>query len=78
MALGIPILASPVGVNTSIIEDGESGILCPKAKNWREGFRLLANDPEMRKSMGEKGKVQVETHYSVEANRENFLALFKR
>jgi len=31
----------------------------------------------MRKSMGEKGKVQVETHYSVDANRENFLRLFK-
>jgi len=35
MALEIPTLTSPVGVNAEIIEDGSNGLHCPNVEDWR-------------------------------------------
>ena len=36
MALGIPTVCSPVGVNTDIIHDGENGFLATTVDEWVE------------------------------------------
>ncbi|MEO1653170.1 MAG: glycosyltransferase family 4 protein, partial [Bacteroidota bacterium] len=41
MALGIPALASPVGVNTEIINSGEDGYLCLREEDWERSLRQL-------------------------------------
>lgn len=77
MALGIPALASPVGVNYEIIDDGENGFLCRSENEWLEKLKLLLKNRELRYLMGQKGRKRVEENFSVDANRENFLSLFR-
>jgi glycosyltransferase involved in cell wall biosynthesis len=76
MALGIPAVASPVGVNTTIIRDGENGFLASQPTEWEAALRLLLEDSYLRKQAGEKGKETIEKEYSVAAHRNVFLKLF--
>ena len=41
MALGIPSVASPVGVNSKIITDGENGFLAKTPEEWEEKLSKL-------------------------------------
>ncbi|MEX2485577.1 MAG: glycosyltransferase family 4 protein [Brumimicrobium sp.] len=77
MALEIPTIASPVGVNKEIISHGNNGFLCNTVEEWEKTLRQLIKDKSLRKSIGLKGKNTVKEKFSVEANLNNYLALFK-
>lgn len=77
MSLGIPAVMSPVGVNSDIVTDGENGMLAGNTEEWAEKLSLLIEDSELRKKLGEAGRETVEAHYSVNAWKEKYLALFK-
>ncbi len=77
MALGIPALASPVGVNSIIIDDGTNGFLCNSLVQWEESIQKLLEDPELRNRMGTSGREKIVNNYSVESNSSNFLSLFE-
>jgi len=76
MALGIPALASPVGVNTEIITHGVDGFLCHTPEDWENSIWQLIKNPAIRSAMGAAARQRVEERYSVQANRRTFLALF--
>lgn len=76
MALRIPAIASPVGVNTMIIDDGVSGFLCTSAEQWGHALSTLIRDNISRTRMGEHGRKKVIDRYSVVSNSSNFLSLF--
>ncbi len=67
MAMGIPCVASPVGVNTEIIQDGVNGMLAKDEKEWIEKLSLLLEDPALRERLGRAGRKTVEERYSVKA-----------
>lgn len=73
MALGIPTVASAIGANFRVIEDGVSGFLVRTEEEWKARIRELAADPELRRQMGEKARQRVEQLYSVRANRDTYL-----
>jgi glycosyltransferase involved in cell wall biosynthesis len=77
MAMGIPTIASPVGVNSKIIRHGENGYLASSQAEWLHFLTLLISDTELRKKIGEKGRQTVIQEYSVRSNAENFLSLFE-
>lgn len=58
MAAGIPSVASPVGVNTSIIKDGENGILAVTGKEWFSALQSLLHNKDLRTKMGISGRKQ--------------------
>lgn len=65
MACGIPVVASPVGVNSEIVSHGKNGFLASTDQEWAEALStLLANKP-LRIRMGEIGRSLVEEHYSL-------------
>ena len=64
MALGIPTVCSPVGVNSTIIRDGENGFLAAEPAEWVEKIRRLMHSPEMRQTTGIAGRKTVEEQYS--------------
>lgn len=76
MALGIPTIMSPVGVNTEIIRDGENGMLASGTAEWVGKLEQLIADDQLRKQMGEKARETVEKQYSVNAWKEKYLTLF--
>jgi len=76
MALAIPTVMSPVGVNADIIRDGKNGLLASTHEEWITKLSLLIEDVALRKQIGEEGKVTVKKEYSVEANKEKWLHAF--
>lgn len=77
MALEIPALMSPVGVNTEIIEHGVNGFLCESASDWESTLRQLIEDISLRKEIGKNGNQTVLEQFSVTSNTPNYLNLFK-
>ena len=58
MAAGIPCVASPVGVNNSIINEGENGYLAASESEWLNVLKLLLQDSCLRRKAGEIGRKQ--------------------
>lgn len=77
MSLQIPSIMSSVGVNPEIVENGTNGFLCESTKDWHRVLKLLIEDLELRKKIGQAGYETVKSRYSVTANTPNYLALFK-
>ena len=76
LALKIPAVCSPVGVNKKIIENGRNGFLCSTNDEWESALTTLINNIQLRHKMGEHGRIKVIDSYSVLSNSTNFLALF--
>jgi glycosyltransferase involved in cell wall biosynthesis len=76
MALGIPALVSPVGVNTRIVDHKINGFICASAEDWKNAIELLFNDNLLHKEISKNTRIKIETHYSVKSNTTNFIELF--
>jgi hypothetical protein len=66
MACGLPVVASPVGVNCQMVEHGVNGFLVDTQKEWEQALRTLLNDADLRKRMGQAGRRKVEQHYCIQ------------
>jgi glycosyltransferase involved in cell wall biosynthesis len=73
MALGKPVIGSLVGVNSSIIKNGENGFLVSNIDEWEVSLRKLLSDSDLRTQMGRVGRVSFEKEYSLEAYRDHFI-----
>jgi glycosyltransferase involved in cell wall biosynthesis len=78
MALEIPAVMSPVGVNTEIIEDNINGFLASTYNEWVEKLSLLIEDSELRKRLGKEGRSTVIKKYSVESQKNKYLEIFNK
>ncbi|AHM59924.1 glycosyltransferase [Flammeovirgaceae bacterium 311] len=76
MALGIPAVISPVGVNNIIIQHGENGFLADTPDEWEAYLSQLIEQVQLRSGMGLLARNTVEEAFSVSANRTTFLRLF--
>jgi hypothetical protein len=66
MACGLPVVASPVGVNKEIVEHGVNGFLAESHTEWRTAIEALISDPDLRLRMGAAGRKKVENEYSLQ------------
>lgn len=66
MACGLPVVASPVGVNAEIVEHGVNGFLATTEAEWRDALDTLLTDEDLRWRMGEAGRRKIEEHYSLQ------------
>ena len=66
MALGVPTMCSPVGVNSDIIQDGENGFLAGTKDEWIEKLKRLLDSVELRRRLGAAGRRTVEEKYSAQ------------
>ena len=76
MALGIPALVSPIGVNKEIVIAGSTGYWCSTAAEWKQAILDLYNNPEKLKEMGINSRQHIINHYSAGANLAQFVGLF--
>ncbi len=77
MALGVPALVSPVGVNTKIVDHGIDGFICENESEWYNYTKKLLLDRKMRAEMGIKARKKILANYSVKSTKAAFLNLFK-
>ncbi|MDD4214679.1 MAG: glycosyltransferase, partial [Bacteroidales bacterium] len=77
MALGIPAVLSPVGVNTEIVQDGVNGFLAANDEEWIEKLSLLIESPDLRKKIGLNGRKTIVEKYSFNAWKEKYISYFE-
>ena len=77
MACGLPVVASPVGVNSQIVEHGVNGFLASTPQEWEQALRTLAADPALRSAMGRAGRAKVEQQYSLQVTGPRLAELLK-
>jgi glycosyltransferase involved in cell wall biosynthesis len=77
MALGIPAVLSPVGVNSAIVRHGENGLLADGASDWVEKLALLIDEPDMRERLGKAARRTVEERYSARAVAPRVAEIFR-
>jgi len=65
MACGLPVVASPVGVNAEIVRDGDNGFLATSPKQWHQALNALLDDAEGRRRMGARGRERAVADYSL-------------
>jgi glycosyltransferase involved in cell wall biosynthesis len=73
MAMGIPAVCSPVGVNTEIVLHGETGYLAETEEEWFLYLEKLITEEQSRSSMGQNGRLRVQSEYSFERNTPKLL-----
>lgn len=77
MALGIPTICSPVGVNTDIIQDNENGFLAATEAEWVDKLTRLLRSAELRRRLGDAGRATVEEKYSAAIQAPRVYEIFK-
>lgn len=77
MAVGVPAIASPVGVHNEIIEEGVNGFLAKSDEEWSEKISLLVKDSILRKTIGLTGREIVKENYSLDVNAPKLLEILK-
>lgn len=68
MAVGLPVICSPVGANRQIVTDGVEGYWASSHAEWVEKIAALVNDADLARAMGRRGRAKVLQTYSLQAN----------
>ncbi len=75
MAAGIPTIATAIGANFRIIENGVNGFLASGDAEWLKYIHALAGDENLRRQIGRAGAVNVRNKFSIEANKDIYLSI---
>jgi len=77
MANGIPICASPVGMNKQVLEESEVGFSCTTDEEWIGSLNAFYNDQMGGFNKGINGRRVVENKYSLNTNTPKIAEIFK-
>lgn len=78
MACGLPVVASPVGVNNEIVQPGVNGYLAGGANEWEAALSSLVVDPRLRNHMGGAGRKRVENWYALQAQAPRIVEVLRK
>jgi glycosyltransferase involved in cell wall biosynthesis len=77
MALGIPPVATPLGANRVVIDDGVTGFLADGDSAWLESVTRLVEDRDLRHRIGARAAEVARDRYTLQANAEKIVAAFR-
>lgn len=66
MACAVPVIASPVGMNCEVVVTGVNGFLANTELQWKLALNSLLVSPDLRRQMGQAGRLKVEQQYCLE------------
>lgn len=75
MALELPSVSSPVGVNRQILQDGVNGFLADSPRAWEERLVQLVQEEGLRRRLGREARKTVEQDFSMQSWFPKILAL---
>ena len=79
MACGLPVVASNCSSLPELIDDGRGGFLCPvgDVEAFAGKIRLLAENPHLRREMGEYNRAKVEELFTLNRMVDEYQRLFE-
>ena len=77
MAMGIPSVASPVGINKDIVINGQTGFLCEGYGEWIDSLSRLVIDEPLRERMGKAARQRALEYFSLAKEKDRFIEILK-
>lgn len=77
LSVGVPVVCTPVGINSDIVVDGENGFWAMNDQEWVDRLSSLIQNPELRRQMGLKGIETIQKGYSLSVTSEKFYNILK-
>lgn len=77
MACGLPVVASPVGVNREMVRQGVNGFLASSDAEWRDALARLVADAGLRRALGAAGRRRAEADYSLTSQAPRLVQLLR-
>lgn len=77
MAVGMPTIASPIGIVPDYVMDGVNGELASTEEDWIEKLSKLIENPDERRRQGMAGRQMVQERYSAEVWAPKIQELFE-
>jgi glycosyltransferase involved in cell wall biosynthesis len=66
MACGLPVLVSPVGMNTEVLSKDDVGLAAFKDDDWSSGLEFFYKNPDKNKILGINGRLVIEKYYCLD------------
>jgi glycosyltransferase involved in cell wall biosynthesis len=77
MACALPVVASPVGMNRQIVDQGISGYLTRTVEDWVRALSDLRDNRTKGEAMGKAGRIKVEKQYCLQVTAPRLLSLLR-
>ena len=77
MACGLPVVASPVGVNCIMVTEGLNGYLATTIDEWVKALQSLQADKDLRRRLGAAGRKRVEERYALQVTAPKLVSLLQ-
>lgn len=78
MACGLPVVASPVGVNATIVDHGRNGFLAEAPEQWERALADLIDDAALRRRLGSAGRQRAVAEYSLASQAPRLIDLMRQ
>ena len=66
MAVGLPVIVSPVGMNNEVLAKGDIGFAATSSDDWYNALETLYNQKSRQDELGHAGRIVVEQNFSAE------------
>ena len=77
MSCGVPVVASPVGVTSEVLDHGRAGLLAADEGAWYAQLRRLLREPALAHELARAGRQRALDHYSVPVAAGRWDAIFR-
>jgi glycosyltransferase involved in cell wall biosynthesis len=79
MAMGLPVVGTDTGANTELVRHQETGLVVRigDGADLAAAMQTLADDPALRRRMGERGRQLIESRYNAAVNVPRILRVMK-
>ena len=72
-----PVIASAVGVNCTLVEDGKNGLLVKSPEEWFKAFETLYLDNELREEMAQNNFIKITKKYNHPTHSQRYVELLR-
>ncbi len=77
MAVGLPVVVSPVGMNNEILAKGQVGFAATAPQQWYKALKTLYENRQLQLSMGNTARRIVEQDFSADKIADKLAEIFK-
>jgi len=77
MAVGLPVVVTPAGMNREILQKAESGFAAGSPDEWYDALKTIYGNWSLQRQMGQAGRKVVEQFYSADIIAKELAQIFK-